>query len=237
MKAFDRASLSEQVEVALKEEIMGGRMLPGQRIHIGDFQTAWKVSSTPFRDALRSLEIQGFVTVEARKGAYVAPLDEQSVSEIFDLRIALECMAIERATLVVPEAEAQRVLNVYLDAQGASAGGNSKPIAQADRLVHELAHVHCRNARLQKALFSHNELIRWAQRMIVRKQSDSYLLALPEHIAIMRAVCARDPQAAAIAMRTHLENSRERLRAYTLANSRDSIDTTDAPSNPSAFSQ
>lgn len=237
MKVFDRASLSEQVELALKEEIMGGRMLPGQRINIGDFQTAWKVSSTPFRDALRSLEIQGFVTVEARKGAYVAPLDEQSVSEIFDLRIALECMAIERATPVVPEAEAQLVLNVYLAADAGGKAGDATPIAQADRLVHELARVHCRNVRLQKALLSHNELIRWAQRMIVRKQSGAYLLALPEHIAIMRAVCARDPQAAAVAMRIHLENSRERLRAHALADNRDSIDKMDAPSNPSAVSQ
>jgi DNA-binding GntR family transcriptional regulator len=226
MKVFDRASLSEQVELALKEEIMGGRMLPGQRINVGDFQAAWKVSSTPFRDALRSLEIQGFVTVEARKGVYVAPLNQQSVNEIFDLRIALECMAIERATPVVPEAEAQRVLNVYLDAEVAAAKHDFEPIAQADRLVHELAHVHCHNTRLQKALSSHNELIRWAQRMIVRKQSDAYLLALPEHIEIMRAVCARDPQAAALAMRRHLENSRERLRAH--------IDSTGIPSdNPS----
>ncbi|WP_321893830.1 GntR family transcriptional regulator [Paraburkholderia tropica] len=223
MKVFDRASLSEQVELALKDEIMGGRMLPGQRINVSDFQAAWKVSSTPFRDALRSLEIQGFVTVEARKGVYVASLDQQTVSEIFDLRIALECMAIERATPVVPEEEAQRVLAVYLDAQAASENGNTEQIAQGDRLVHELAYTHCRNSRLQKALSSHNELIRWAQAMIVRKQSDAYLLALPEHIAIMRAVCARDPQAAALAMRAHLENSRERLRAH--------IDSTGIPSD------
>lgn len=229
MKVFDRASLSEQVELALKEEIMGGRILPGQRINIGDFQSAWKVSSTPFRDALRSLEIQGFVTVEARKGAYVAPLDQQSVNEIFDLRVALECMAIERATPVVSDAEAQRVLSVYLDAEAASAKGNLEPIAQADRLVHELAHVHCHNTRLQKALLSHNELIRWAQRMIVSRQSDAYLLALPEHIAIMRAVCARDPQAAALAMRRHLENSRERLLAH--------INSTGIPSDNSASTQ
>lgn len=214
MKVFDRASLSEQVEVALKEEIMGGKMLPGQRINVGVFQAAWKVSSTPFRDALRSLEIQGFVTVEARKGVYVAPLDVQSVHEIFDLRIALECMAVERATPSVPEAEAQRVRDAYLEAQAAYARGDHTLVAQTDRQVHELAHVFCGNTRLQKALSSHMELIRWAQRMIVRKLSDAYELALPEHIGIMNAVCERDAEGAARAMRRHLENSRERLSAH-----------------------
>ena len=96
---FDRASLSEQVEIALKNEITSGRMQPGQRISTTDLRAAWNISSTPFRDAVRALEIQGFVIVEARKGVFVAPLDAKAVSEIFDLRIALECIAIERATL------------------------------------------------------------------------------------------------------------------------------------------
>ncbi|MDR5762854.1 MULTISPECIES: GntR family transcriptional regulator [unclassified Caballeronia] len=213
MKVFDRASLSEQVELALKEEIIGGRVRPGQRINIGDFQTAWKVSSTPFRDALRSLEIQGFVTVEARKGVYVAPLDQQTVNEIFDLRIALECMAVERATLAVPPEEAERVRAAYLNAAEALQQGDPEPIAQADRQVHELAHVYCGNVRLQKALSSHMELIRWAQRAIVDKLTGAYEIALPEHIAIIEAVCLRDAQGAAKAMRAHLENSRDRLSA------------------------
>lgn len=213
MKVFDRASLSEQVELALKEEIIGGRMRPGQRINVGDFQTAWKVSSTPFRDALRSLEIQGFVTVEARKGVYVAPLDQQTVSEIFDLRIALECMAVERATPAVPTEDAERVRAAYLTAADALRKGDAEPIAQADRQVHELAHVYCGNVRLQKALSSHMELIRWAQRTIVDKLTNAYEIALPEHIAIMEAVCRRDAEGAAKAMRTHLENSRDRLSA------------------------
>jgi DNA-binding GntR family transcriptional regulator len=213
MKVFDRASLSEQVETALKEEIIGGRVRPGERINVGDFQAAWKVSSTPFRDALRSLEIQGFVTVEARKGVYVAPLDQQTVNEIFDLRIALECMAVERATTAVPAAEAERVRAAYLTAADALRNGDVEPIALADRQVHELAHVYCGNVRLQKALSSHMELIRWAQRAIVDKLTGAYEIALPEHIAIIEAVCLRDAQSAAKAMRAHLENSRDRLSA------------------------
>jgi DNA-binding GntR family transcriptional regulator len=217
MKVFDRSSLSEQVEMALKEEILDGRMRPGQRINVGDIRAEWKVSSTPFRDALRSLEIQGFVTVEARKGAYVAPIDGQSVSEIFDLRIALECMAVERATPVVPQADARRVLDAYVDAQAACKQGDLSLVASTDRLVHELAHVHCGNGRLQKALSSHMELIRWAQRMIVRKMSSAYELALPEHIDIMTAMCERDATSAALAMRRHLEKSRERLLAHVIS--------------------
>ena len=101
----------------------------------------------------------------------------------------------------------------YLTAAEPLQKGDAEPIAQADRQVHELAHVYCGNMRLQKALSSHMELIRWAQRTIVDKLTNAYEIALPEHIAIMEAVCRRDAEGAAKAMRTHLENSRDRLSA------------------------
>lgn len=209
---FERTSLSEQVEAALKEEITSGRLQPGQRISASDLRTAWNISSTPLRDALRSLEMQGFVVVEARKGIHVGPLDAHQVSEIFDLRIALECMAVERATPLVPADEAARVLEAYRTASTAARSGDAKLVARADRLVHDLARLHCGNQRLQKALDAHMELIRWAQRTIIRKLSAAYVLALPEHIRIMEAICARDGEAAARAMRAHLEVSRTRLQ-------------------------
>jgi DNA-binding GntR family transcriptional regulator len=210
---FERASLSEQVEAALRQEITSGRFLPGQRITANDIKTAWNISSTPFRDAVRALELQGFVRVEARKGIYVAPLDNAAVNEIFDLRIALESMAVERATPLVPSGEAERVRTAYRDARTASEAGDLSVASETDRLVHDLARTHCGNGRLQKALVSHMELIRWVQRTINRKLPAAYVIALPEHIRIMDAVCARNPEGAASAMRAHLEASRERLRA------------------------
>lgn len=61
------------------------------------------------------------------------------------------------------------------------------------------------------------ELIRWAQHTINRKLSAAYVIALPEHVAIMEAICARESDAAARAMRTHLELSRGRLQAQLSA--------------------
>lgn len=214
---FERSSLSEQVEAALKEEITSGRMQPGQRISTTNLKSAWNISSTPFRDAVRSLEIQGFVTVEARKGVYVAPLDASAVHEIFDLRIALECMAVERATPLVPSEEALRVLKAYELAQRAPASAKHAIDSTTDRLVHELAWNHCGNKRLQKMLASQMELISWAQRTINRKQPEAYVIALPEHINVTKAICERDEQRAARAMRTHLVNSRELFAAQFLS--------------------
>jgi DNA-binding GntR family transcriptional regulator len=209
---FNKASLSEQVEDALRLEITEGRVAPGQRVNLADYQENWNVSSTPFRDAIRALEMQGFVTVEPRKGVYVAPMNLDTVKEIFELRVALECMAIELAASLVPQDNADAVLGAYLRVRDLLARGDTSELGPTDRLVHELAREHCGNRRLQRLLASQVDLFRWAQNTIILKMPSSYELALPEHIEIMEAVCKRDRDQAARAMRKHLENSRDRLQ-------------------------
>ena len=90
---FNRASLSEQVEAALRQEITLGRLRPGQRISASDYLTSWKVSITPFRDAVRTLQNRGFVTVEPRKGVYVAAINLKTLQEIFDVEPLLGAAA------------------------------------------------------------------------------------------------------------------------------------------------
>jgi DNA-binding GntR family transcriptional regulator len=210
---FNKQSLSAQVEDALRREISQGKVLPGQRVSIANYQDTWKISSTPFRDAIRALEIQGFVTVEPRKGVYVAPMNRETVREIFELRIAFECMATELATPIVPQDKAEGIRDAYIKARDAQREHGQAELAAIDMFVHDLAREYCGNRRLQRLLVGQMDLFRWAQNTIIQEMPRSYEAALPEHIAIMTAVCARDPRRASEAMREHLENSRRRLEA------------------------
>lgn len=72
---FNRASLSERVEAALRQEITLGCLRPGQRISAPDYLANWNVSITPLRDAIRTFQSQRFVKVEPRKGVYVVPIN------------------------------------------------------------------------------------------------------------------------------------------------------------------
>src|ERR1700689_2336127 len=145
---FNRASLSEQVEAALRQEITLGRLRPGQKINASDYLANWNVSITPFRDAVRTLQNQGFVTVEPRKGVYVAPLNLKALQEIFELRIALECMAIELATSRADAGEAERVRAAYVKAGVRVRKGDGALLAETDEAVHDLGRNACGNARL-----------------------------------------------------------------------------------------
>ena len=208
---FNRASLSEQVEAALRQEITLGRLRPGQRISASDYLTSWNVSITPFRDALRTLQNRGFVTVEPRKGVFVAEINLKTLREIFELRIALECMAIELATSRADAGEAERVRAAYVKAGARVREGDRALLAETDEAVHDFGRNGCGNARLQQLLSSHMDLIQWTQNTAIRRLPESLELALPEHIAIMDAVCARDAAQASHAMRSHLESAYRRM--------------------------
>jgi DNA-binding GntR family transcriptional regulator len=208
---FNKSSLSEQVEAALRQEITHGRLRPGQRINASDYLANWNVSITPFRDAIRTLQNCGFVTVEPRKGVYVAPINMRTLQEIFELRIALECMAIELSTARCELKDAERVRAAYVEAGERAQAEDNSLLAEIDQLVHDFGRKSCGNVRLQQLLSGHMDLIQWTQNTIIRKLPESYKLALPEHIAIMDAVCTRDAIGASRAMRAHLENAYRRM--------------------------
>lgn len=204
---LDRESLSDQVERALREEISSGRLKPGQRVPVSRYQDSWNISVTPLRDAMRSLEAQGFLRVAPRKGVFVTEVNETMLRETFGVRIALETMAAELATARVPEAEVWRVRDAYEAAGSAAKSGDREALIATDRLVHELTAQWCGNERLQRLLAAEDLVIRWAQGVVIGNLPDALERALPEHISILEALISRDAAAAHHAMRQHLETS------------------------------
>lgn len=208
---FNRLSLSEQVESALRREITEGHIAPGERVDVSGYKKGWNISSTPFRDALRALENQGFVTIEPRKGVFVAPMNIGTLREIFDVRIALECMAVELATRRMPIGGIEELVGNY---RAAIAGENDDfDIEKEDRVVHDMARDYCGNARIERLLLEQMDLFSWAHHTIVAELPHSFSLALPEHLGIAESYLSQDVGRSVEAMRCHLESSRDRLIA------------------------
>ena len=209
---FEKSSLGEQVAEALKDEILSGRLAPRQRIDIGRYASSWNVSSTPMRDAVKRLEAAGLVEVSPRRGVFVSGIDRQELREIFELRTALESLAIRSATERMPAAEAERALRLYRSAEDAlDEQDRDRILGDIDSLIHDLAVEYCGNRRLIELIENLRALINWSRSALISHLERPYAEALPEHIEIAEALCARDGERAAAAMRAHLENSYDRI--------------------------
>lgn len=99
-------SLVDVAAAQLRRMIIGGRLLPGDRVVENQLTQQLGISRPPLREALRVLEREGLVRALPRKGAVVTPLTLHDVYEIFTLRHELELLAVR---LGIPVRDPERL--------------------------------------------------------------------------------------------------------------------------------
>ncbi len=87
----------------LRKEILEGKIQSGERIIEKEYADRFNISRTPVREALRKLEIEGFVEYIPRKGVIVKRFTLKDVEEIYEIRKSLESLAIKSAIKHIDE--------------------------------------------------------------------------------------------------------------------------------------
>lgn len=207
-----RQALSDGVYETVKALIMDHRIAPGDRLNIDALARDLDVSPTPVREALARLESDGLVTKRALVGYSAAPLlDENSLNQLFELRLLLEphCAGLA-AQLATPATAVQ--LSGLLEAFPEAGPGEDyqayRAVAQADTAFHDLivrASGREMIADSLARLHSHMHVFRLWYRSGVTRSTHA------EHARIVRAIRRGDAQAATAAMTLHLELSWKRV--------------------------
>ncbi len=213
---LDTTSLSEKIESQLKQEILSGELTPGQRLTIDVIAERLQVSAMPVRDAVHRLESRGLLKVAPRRGLYVEDFDQTRFNHTMDVRIALECLAVELATRRIPTQEIQNAREVYrCGGEHYQQTGDLAKLAQCDNLLHDLIISHSENPLLMSIMGQLQDLISWAHLIVAKLQPKANLDALPEHLEIFDRLIERDVTATQTAMRNHLLSTMQRtLRAW-----------------------
>lgn len=211
---IELSPLNSQLFHVMKEEILSGSLQPNQKITIEELAQRFGVSTTPVRDAVRRLEAAGFVIVSPRKSITVASLDEKAIKDVFNLRIALECCAVELSIDRIPS----KVIDYALHANQTALDkyNNSETSADLDKLeldVHQIVLKYCDNNKLVAIMDDLRGLIIWARGIPVGKPKFS-AQAVREHIQILKHLKSKEAQPAVQAMRSHLAQSCERTLGY-----------------------
>ncbi len=206
-------TLAEKAFASLHQAIITGEVGPGERLPIEELAETLEMSPMPIREALRRLDAAGLVEHVPHRGARVRDLSIDDLREVYEVRLALEPLAITHA--------AER----FTDADAAAAGAALARHVRAYRkgTAHEAfaAHTEFHFALYQAARS------RWLMRLITPlwESSERYRLALPpryrraleerraEHERILQACVDRDPEAAARELHDHLARTANRVGA------------------------
>ena len=113
-----RGEQTPRLRDALEEDIVAGRLRPGQRLDEAGLAERFGVSRTPIREALLKLAEEGLVDIYPQHGSFVAPIRLTDVYDAQFVRESLECSAISLAAEKI-DADQSRQLRAVLDRQNA----------------------------------------------------------------------------------------------------------------------
>src|SRR5690606_7880656 len=151
--------LRELVFDALREAIINGTLKPRERLMEIQLAEELGVSRTPIREALRKLEIEGFIVMVPRKGAYVADLSFKDIADVFEIRSALEGLAAELAAERITDEELDEMERLLIEKAEAIASNDMEKLVLVDTKFHEAIYKASRNERLTNIISNLREQI------------------------------------------------------------------------------
>jgi DNA-binding GntR family transcriptional regulator len=192
------------------EAIEGGLYKPGDRLVESELAERFGVSRTPVREALQRLETQSMLARDGRS-LIVASLDHNQLAELYAVRSELEGLAARLAARHATEEEVHVLRSMVMDDR-ALVGGDPRALSRANKRFHKLIHLASHNRFLVQQLdLVHRSMALMATTSFAAEGRD--VKGIDEHEAIVAAIEARDGEAAARALKSHISHAYEtRLR-------------------------
>ena len=206
--------LAGSVYERLKADIFEFRLPPGTRFSEGEVAARTRVSRTPVREALFRLEREGYVQVHAKSGWSVRPLDFEALDHLYDMRIVLECAALEKLCTTDPRAALDGLDRVWL-VPPRRRHADAARVARLDEEFHERLVTAAGNPEMTRVHHSITERIRIVRRLdFTHPERIAYTYI--QHAQILRAVLSRKAARAIELLRAHIEESKREVRNISL---------------------
>ena len=188
---------------ALREAITSGDFAPNQRLVEAELSEQFGVSRAAVRNALVQLTTEGLVERIQNRGARVRAVSLQEAIEITEVRMVVEGLCAARAADRATEGEHRELREIGERMQQAVAAGDVLGYSDINKRLHDLI-MRISGQETACAVLGRlrGQNVRHQFRLAMHPGRPS--VSLPQHLAIIEAICAGDADAAEAAMRAHL---------------------------------
>lgn len=201
--------LREIVYSRIKDAIVSGQIPAGSRLSEIELSKQLDVSRTPVREAIRQLAETGLVTLSSRRGAYVLLPTPKDIADIYDVRIALECICVRDLCAAPPVIDLEEHRQAF---EEVSNDWDAKKFSDMDSSFHVMLSGRSQNMYLKTMLARIGCLMMLCRHYAVGNIPK--VLSSHEHIAIIDAILACDVDRAQAEMSLHLGRTRDALIEY-----------------------
>ena len=186
---------------------------PGDKLSEAGIAAELGCGRSPIRTAFSRLQSEGWIEISPQSGTFVRGLSDTEITEILEARLVLEPYLAGRAAKLISDAELTRLRNAF------TAFGKRVPADRLDGYLeldlqfHQAIYAAAGNQLIAGILVNLIDKVRW-----IRRGSAPYPLrinvAFAEIHAVLDALEARNSNAAAAAMRAHIENTLDFRRSH-----------------------
>lgn len=206
LPAVEPLSAEEAVTSALRDAILSGRLMPGERLAQAELARQLGVSRIPLRDALRRLGEEALVRIDGRRGAWVTALSKHDIAEIYELRIMLEGRCIRYAVQNLAD-QREKAAVLELSKHMDNSHRDASKGRAARRRFYDVLYSHSGRPRMHRLIMQLRDNV---GRYHLLQDTD---LSHAAHSQVRSCIKDSDPDGAARAVTAHLEEACDDLLA------------------------
>src|SRR6478735_6177071 len=216
---IERRVFRDEIREKMIDAILTGRLPPGTRIVETKLAQQFGVSQAPVREALRDLALYGFVVSSPARGTQVRRITPEELLEIYPIRAALEGVAAAAAAPRIDEATLSQLEDLITTMRDAAARNDQWAQVNADGAFHHTIVTAAGNRMLEHVWQTMRLSVTTC---VTHSLTHRSLHEITErHVPVLEALRSRDPVKAEAAIRRHIEEPGEWIRAAGAAKSTD----------------
>lgn len=194
----------------LRDAIISGKFKPGERLKESEIADQLKVSRSPVREALRSLELDGIVELVPWKGAFVRKITRKEVTDLYEVKEMIEGFAARR---IAENGSAQDILELeeIWKQMEILVNKNIDEYLKENSNFHKAVVSKSQNKKLEQIYLSLLGPIELFRSFGIRQEFRLEESFLRQHLSIVEAIKSKDGNTAEKLSREHVQGGRDHI--------------------------
>lgn len=197
----ESAARYRRIAEEIRRAIVGGTLVPGERLTESRLAAQYRVSRIPVREALRHLESEGFVTTTPHRGAVVGHVGPHEATDLVEVREVLETLIVRRAAERCAPDDVAWLTTIIAEGEQAIGAGDHTLLPALNARFHDAVATIADNAIAARVASQLREKIEWAYAAGAQARAER---SWAEHVELASALAAGDGRAAVRVMRRHI---------------------------------
>ena len=215
MDLFDQKkenkSLTSLIFEKIREDILNGRYVNGDKLVEIKLADELGVSRTPVREALKQLELDGLVDNIPNRGVVVKGISKEDIDDILTIRLCIEGLVGQWAAERILDSEIKQLEEIFDLMEFYSMKGDVDKMFELNTKFHETLYQSTKSRYLEGVLNDFQLFIKTARNNSLKSEG-RMKIALEEHRAVIHALKNHDIDGTRNALVNHIANSNSNIK-------------------------